>query len=66
MTKNEYRQFFANVRPFLNMKSFLDLAEIKSPCFSRFMKGEGWDYEISHEKLNTLYFCIIDFCEKIA
>lgn len=66
MTKSDYRSFFANVKPFIKLKYFCDLAGVNTVSLSRFMKGEGWDYEISEEKLHKLYTVVCDTLQKIA
>ena len=58
MTKNEFRSFFAQCKPFLKIKYFLNLADISPVNFSRFMKGSEWDYEMSLESLNKLYYIV--------
>ena len=64
--KNDYRSFFANVKDYIKFKPFLTLVGINQSAFSRFMKNENFNYEISEEKLKALYECIIEFCEKIV
>lgn len=59
MSKNEFRTFFAQCKPFLKFKYFLHLADIDPANFSRFMKGNEWDYEMSLDSLNKLYTVII-------
>lgn len=66
MTKNDYRTFFAQCKPFIRFRFFLDLAKISPVNFSRFMRGDEWDYEVSLDKLNVLYHCILDTFQKIA
>ena len=66
MTKNEYRAFFAECKPFLKLKNFCELAGVNPVSLSRFMKGQEWDYEMSLQKLNELYIVIHAFCETIA
>lgn len=54
-SKSDYRQYFANVKDWLKMNYFLKIANVDQPNFSRFMKGDQWDYLISKEKLERLY-----------
>ena len=58
MSKNEYREFFAECKPFLKMKYFCELAGVNPVSLSIFMKGQEWDYEMSLQKCNDLYIMI--------
>lgn len=60
MRKNDYRAFFANVKPFIKMSYFADLVGISRTSISRFLKGEQFDYEMSLESCNRLYVAIIE------
>lgn len=66
MTKNSYREFFANVKPFLKLNYFCKLSGVSQVSLSRFMKGSEWNYEISEERLHVLYSAIVDCLQKIA
>jgi hypothetical protein len=54
-SKAMYRAYFADVVLWLKMNYFLKRANVDQPNFSRFMKGEEYDYLISVEKLEALY-----------
>lgn len=66
MTKNDYREFFANVKPFIRFRYFCDKVKISPINLSRFMKGNEWDYEMSLEKCRILYEEIVNTFENIA
>ena len=66
MTKNDYRLFFAQCKPFLKMSFFLKRAGITTGCFSLFMKGESHDYCLSYESLERIYVDIIQTLENVA
>ena len=52
MTKSDYRSYFVQCMQFLKIRYFLDLADINSSNFSRFIHGLDWT--ISIEKLDYL------------
>lgn len=58
--KNSYRKFFANVKQYIKIKYFLDRNNINQSQFSRFMKGQAFDYEMSMNKLELLYTDIME------
>ena len=64
--KNDYRSFFANVKSYIKFKPFLDMVGINQSAFSRYLKDEMFNYEVSEEKLQKLYYAIIDFCKNIV
>lgn len=66
MSKNDFRAFFAEIKPFITFAPFLKSTGIAKSNFSLFMKGEPYDYALSLEKLILLRLAIIDFCKKIA
>lgn len=66
MTKDSYREFFANVKPILKLNYFCKLSGVSQVSLSRFMKGSEWNYEISEDRLHLLYSCIVDHLQKIA
>ncbi|BET21807.1 hypothetical protein [Solobacterium moorei] len=52
MSKSDYRSYFAKCMEFLKIRYFLDLADINSSNFSRFLHGLDWT--VSIEKLEYL------------
>lgn len=66
MTKNEYRTFFANVKPFIRFRYFCKKVNVSPINLSRFLKGSEWDYEMSIEKCHILYEEIVNTFEKVA
>lgn len=52
--KNSYREFFAECMPFLKMAYFLKEVGISPVTFSRFMKGEDFNWCLSEEKCAIL------------
>lgn len=58
MTKNEYRQFFANVQPFIKINYFLKQLKINHSNYCMFMKGDDWNRFLSIDKLDSLYKAI--------
>lgn len=66
MTKNEYRTFFANVKPFIKLNYFLKRNNLAQSTFSVFMRGEFENYQISIDKLKVLYDDIIQTLDKVA
>lgn len=64
--KNELRSFFADVKDYIKFKPFLDMAGINQSAFSRYMKDEMFNYEVSEEKLISLRDYIIEWCAKNA
>lgn len=64
-TKSDYRSFFASVKKYLKFQPFLLELGINQSAFSKFMKNDLFDYEVSIEKLNLLYLAICDFCGNI-
>nr|DAU21671.1 MAG TPA: hypothetical protein [Inoviridae sp.] len=55
MTKAEYREYFAECKPFIKFKYFLKKCNIPESSFSKFMQDDLFDYQISLNKLNQLY-----------
>lgn len=53
-TKSDYRQYFNNIRVWVKMNYFLKQCNIDSSNFSRFLKGEPYDYLISIDRLECL------------
>lgn len=66
MTKNDYREFFVQCKPFIRFNYFLRKCRISPVNFSRFLKGNEWNYEISLDKLRILYEEICSTFENIA
>lgn len=66
MSKNDFRLFFAEIKPYITFAPFLKSTGIAKSNFSLFMKGESYDYALSLEKLINLRLSIIDFCKKIV
>lgn len=60
MSKSNYRLFFAQCKHLLRMVKFCEKANVNPVCFSRFMKGEEFNYYLSLEKLQDLYNVVID------
>lgn len=60
MSKNDYRLFFAQCKRLLKMVRFCEKANVNYVCYTRFMKGEEFNYYISLDKLHNLYDVIID------
>ena len=65
LTKSDYRLYFAKCKKYIKFNQFLKDLNINQSAFSKFMKDDLFDYEISVEKLNLLYCAIIDFSESI-
>lgn len=63
MTKNDYRLFFASVKPFIKMSYFLERNGLSRSTFTVFMKGKEHDYMISLDRLAVLY---ADICNTFA
>lgn len=64
--KNDLRSFFVSVKGYIYFKPFLAKCGISASAFSKFMKGEVFNYEVAEDKLILLRDSIIEFCEKIA
>jgi len=54
-SKTEYRSYFASVSDYVKMSYFLRKCNVNHSNFSRFMKGQEYDYLISWDKLDSLY-----------
>lgn len=65
LTKSDYRSYFARCKKYIKFNSFLKDLGINQSAFSKFMKDDLFDYELSAEKLDLLYCAIIDFTESI-
>ena len=63
MSKNDFRTFFASVKPFIKMSFFLRRAGIAPSTFYMFMQSEHQNYQISEERLKALYD---DVCRTLA
>lgn len=63
MTKGDYRRFFTQIKDFVKFNYFLKKLDINQSCFSKFMKNEYFDYQMSLEKLQLLYN---EICESIG
>ena len=61
--KNDYRLFFANVKPFIKINYFLKRNGIASSTFSVFMRGSHEDYQISIDRLKAIYD---DICKTLT
>ena len=66
MRKEDYRSFFASVKPFLKMAYFIRRADISKSAFSLFMRGPEHNYCLSIETLEKLYADISETVGKIA
>lgn len=66
MSKKDFRAFFAQCRNQIKFRYFLDECGINPGAFSRFMKSDVFDYQISLSQLERLYNAITDFCKNIA
>lgn len=55
MTKSSLREVFAQWQPVIKFAPFLLRNGINGSSFSRFMKGQMFDFEISLNKLQALY-----------
>lgn len=60
MTKNQYREFFADVSSFIKIYYFLKKEHISQSNFSLFMKGEDFNRFMSLDKLSILYNAVIN------
>lgn len=58
--KNTYREFFTNIKSFVKFVPFLDELGIHRSAFSRFLKNDNFDYEITTNKLSDLKALIIE------
>lgn len=58
MTKNEYYNFFKEVKPFININYYLKIINMNSGQFSKFIHGDL--HVISLDTLNILYDMILD------
>lgn len=65
-SKDDYRSFFAQCKGYIKFKPFLKENGISESSFSKFLKGDVFNYTISIEKLKSLYDSITEFCSKIA
>lgn len=52
--KNYYREFFTSIKSFVKFAPFLDELGIHKSAFSRFLKNDNFDYEITINKLSDL------------
>lgn len=64
--KNSYREFFAECLPVIKMRPFLIRNRIDQSAFSRFMKGQMFNYEISLDKLQALKLDIMETVKKFT
>ena len=64
--KNQYREFFNQVKFFIKFQPFLDILNINKSAFSRFMKNDNFNYEISDSKLNELQLLIVEQCKDVS
>ena len=58
--KNTYREFSTNIKSFVKFAPFLDELGIHRSAFSRFLKNDNFDYEITTNKLSDLKALIIE------
>mgnify|MGYP000870503701 CR=1 FL=1 len=65
LTKSDYRLYFAKCKKYIKFNSFLKDLNINQSAFSKFMKDDVFDYELSLSKLDLLYCAIVDFIESI-
>lgn len=66
MTKDSYREYFANVKRYVKFRPFLIDCDIVSSQFSLFMRGSEYNWTMSIEKLDLLYNHVHGTLEKIA
>lgn len=66
MSKSDIRALLIELKPFLKLKTFCDLAEINNSTLSLFMRDPQHDYTISQEKLDLLVDLIMDFMSNFA
>jgi hypothetical protein len=59
-SKAEARHWYNDILCKVKMIHYLKLANVSQSAFSRFMKSDVFNYSISLEKLNILYYTIID------
>lgn len=55
MRKCDYRFYFAKIQKFIKLRQIYEPMGIHPSTFSRFMKGEAYDYVISIDKLEMIY-----------
>lgn len=66
MTKQDYYSYFAQCKPYIKFSKFCKECGISPAAFSKFLKGEMFFYEVSEDKLQSLYDRITEFGNKIA
>lgn len=66
MTKDSYREYFANVKRYVKFRPFLTDLNIVGSQFSLFMRGSDYNWTMSVEKLDCLYNLVHDTLKKIA
>lgn len=66
MSKDDYRSFFAQCKPYVKLSRFADMAGIHKSTLSLFMKGSAYNYCISLDRLNNMYMLIVTWCDNIA
>lgn len=61
--KESMRNVFMDIKPYIKFNVFLKRNGINQSSFSKYLKGEQFDYEISIEKLRILYLDIVTTLE---
>ena len=66
MTKAEYREYFAQCKPYIKFNYFIKECNISQSSFSKFMKDPLFDYVLSINSLDKVYSMIKDCVNKIV
>ena len=66
LTKDSYREYFAECRPYVKFSKFLKDCNISSGQFSLFMRGSEYNWTMAIERLDVLYNHIHEVLGKIA
>ena len=65
-TKDSYREYFAECKPYVKFSKFLSDCDITSGQFSLFMRGSEYNWTMSIDRLQVLYDHMHEVLEKIA
>ena len=60
LTKSDFRSYFAKCKKYIKFNPILNEIGINQSAFSKFMKNDFFDYEISINKLTLLYTAVND------
>lgn len=66
MSKNSYREFFAQCKSLIKFSRICELAGVSRVTFSRFMKGDQFNWCLSLDTLSRLYDVLQSELQKLT